>query len=91
MTPVLGCLSYSCRPSFEFTSGDSSNGLGAAEIIGVSIEESREGDSSSTSLTSPNAGLCGKGDISIASIMGAGEEGSGGVVIDSIESRKKEL
>lgn len=41
-----------------------------------------EGDGKSISLVTTKAGLCGRGDISIMSIAGAGEDGGkGGVVM----------
>lgn len=80
----LDGLSYSRR--FSFCSiGESCSGLGALVRIGESIGESPNlGVLISESLETTNEGLCGKGDISMTSIAGAGEDdGSGGVVIVS--------
>lgn len=57
------------------------------ENIGESVaEESGVGEfrSRSTSVVTMKGGLCGKGDMSMVSMAGAGDDdGSGGVVMDS--------
>lgn len=67
--------------------GVSIKGVVAVENIGESVdEESGVGEfrSRSTSVVTMKGGLCGNGDMSMASIAGAGDdEGSGGVVMAS--------
>lgn len=76
--------SYSCWASLCGTKGESCSGLDGEGSMGESMgETSKVGVLISTSVIL-NGGLCGKGDISIMSMAGAGDdEGNGGVVIVS--------
>ena len=65
------------------TSNDGSDGDEGMKFVAVSVGvASGEGDCNCSSIETPNGGLCGRGEISIASPpIGTGEEeGNGGVV-----------
>jgi hypothetical protein len=78
-----------CWPTYSSLGGARNCGMGGEDIITSSLVSSCDGVGDRTSIWAVNAGLWGKGEMSILSSRGPGEEdGSGGVVTVSSRSAR---